>query len=299
MSSTLGNISTGNFQSYGSNKAPGLFSGTKDFLNSNSIIAKIAFLLLVLIVFVYVLRFGVSTLGYFMSPSSSPIILDGMIDANNMMIIPQNPALPNSIPILRSTDQRYGVEFTWSVWVYIQNLDPDNQYKHIFHKGNDNIEFGNGSTGLNFPNNAPGLYIAPNTNKLLIIMNTFNDINDQITVSDIPLNKWLNIVIRVKNTTLDVYINGTIVKRHNLIGVPKQNYGDVYVAMNGGFNGYISSLRYWNYALGVGRIENVVNSGPNMKMKHGDDLTASKPHYFSLRWFFNNDNATNMDYGAL
>ena len=299
MSYNLGNISTGNFQSYGSNKEPGLFSGTKEFLNSNSIIAKIAFLLLVLIVFVYVLRFGVSSLGYLMSPSSAPILLDGMIDANNMMIIPQNPALENSIPVLRSTDQQFGVEFTWSVWVYIQNLNPDNQYKHIFHKGNDNIDFGNGSTGLNFPNNAPGLYITPNTNNLLIIMNTFNDINDEVTVSDIPLNKWLNIMIRVKNTTLDVYINGTIVKRHNLVGVPKQNYGDVFVAMNGGFNGYISSLRYWNYALGVGRIESVVNSGPNMKMKHGDDLHASKPHYFSLRWFFNNDNATNMDYGAL
>ncbi|MEI6614520.1 MAG: LamG-like jellyroll fold domain-containing protein, partial [Chrysiogenales bacterium] len=95
--------------------------------------------------------------------------------------------------------------------------------------------------GLNFPNNAPGLYIAPNTNNLVIFMNTFNVINEEIEVNDIPLNKWVNVMIRCENTTLDVYINGTIVKSHHLHGVPKQNYGDVYIAPNGGFSGYISN----------------------------------------------------------
>jgi hypothetical protein len=29
-------------------------------------------------------------------------------------------------------------------------------------------------------------------------------------------------------------MNGTIARSINLVGVPKQNYGDVFVAMNGG-----------------------------------------------------------------
>ena len=37
-------------------------------------------------------------------------------------------------------------------------------------------------------------------------------------------------MIRCENRTLDAYINGTIVKRHILTGVPRQNYGNVYVS---------------------------------------------------------------------
>ena len=86
---------------------------------------------------------------------------------------------------------------------------------------------------MNFPNNAPGLYLGPDGNQLTVMMNTFNQINEKFVIDDLPLNKWVNVIIRVENTTIDVYINGTIVKRHILSSVPKQNYGDVYVSMNG------------------------------------------------------------------
>jgi hypothetical protein len=55
-------------------------------------------------------------------------------------------------------------------------------------------------------------------------MNTFSVINEQIVIPDLPLNKWVNVIIRCENTTLDVYINGTITRSHMLHGVPKQNY---------------------------------------------------------------------------
>jgi hypothetical protein len=113
-----------------------------------------------------------------------------------------------------------------------------------------------------------------------------------------PLNKWVNVIIRLENTTLDVYINGTIVKRHILSGVPKQNYGDVYVTMNGGFNGNLSNLRYWNYALDVGEIQSIINSGPNLKSVD-KDMTQSMPHYFSLRWYFDQDGGSSADFGGL
>jgi hypothetical protein len=136
------------------------------------------------------------------------------------------------------------------------------------------------------PNNAPGLYIAPNTNALVVVMNTFNVINEEIIIPDIPINKWVNIIIRCQNTTLDVYINGTIARSINLVGVPKQNYGDVYVAMNGGFDGYISNLWYYNYALGTAAIQNLVTKGPNTKMIGGNGLADKMYNYLSLRWFF-------------
>ena len=41
--------------------------GTKDFLQSNSLVAKFAFLMLILILFVMVLRWGVALLNYIFS----------------------------------------------------------------------------------------------------------------------------------------------------------------------------------------------------------------------------------------
>ena len=263
-------------------------TATQDFLNSNSIIAKVAFLLLVLFVFIILLRLGISLLGYFLSPTGSPKLIDGMVDAKQIIVIPQDPESEGSVTITRSENANEGIEFTWSVWIYIDDLTYNSgKYRCVFYKGNDYSKNPNAqSQGLNFPNNAPGLYIAPNTNSLIVMMNTFNVINEEISIDDIPLNKWVNVIIRCQNNTLDIYINGSIVKSHNLHGVPKQNYGDVYVAPNGGFSGYISNLWYYNYALGTAEISKIATKGANTYMRSSNGLNVNMPSYLSLRWFF-------------
>jgi len=263
-------------------------NGVADFLDSNSLVAKVSFLLLVIFLFIIVLQFSITFLGWFFNPSDSPHLIDGMVDGKQMLIIPQDPSETGSKTINRSVNATNGIEFTWSIWIFINDLGkPDNKYQHIFHKGNDTLD----TVGLNYPNNAPGLYISPNTNELTVIMNTFDVINEEVTIPDIPLNKWINVIIRCKNTALDVYINGTITKSVQLLGVPKQNYGDVYIAMNGGFDGYISNLWYYNYSLGTAAIQNLVKKGPNTKMTGSSAMNMKNPNYLSLRWYFygNND----------
>jgi len=270
-------------------------NATQDFFQSNSIVAKLAFLLLVVFVFILLLRIGISILGYFMGPTNTAKLVQGTIDASsNPMIIPQNPDETGAITLNRSVNETGGIEFTWSVWIYVNGDDMDsNKYRCVFYKGNDyatqlssKIETNTDNLGMNFPNNAPGLYIAPNTNNLVVIMNTFNVINEEIVISDIPLNKWLNVLIRCKNTNLDVYMNGTIAKSHVLHGVPKQNYGNVYIAPNGGFSGYISNLWYYNYAMGTTAIQSLVNRGPSTTMTGESNLNIKDADYLSLRWFF-------------
>lgn len=273
-------MNNGVFNSFSSNTRS---FGTREFLDSNSLVAKFAFLLLVLFGFIVLLRIGISLLSYFLKPSDSPHLIDGMVDAKQMLIFPQDPSNNGAVTIYRSVNANDGIEFTWSTWIYINSLQTNaGIYKHIFSKGNSTLE----SNGLIQPNNAPGLYIAPNTNTLVVIMNTYNVINEEIMIPDIPMNKWVNVIIRCKNTTLDIYINGTIARSMDLMGVPKQNYGDVYVAMNGGFDGYISNLWYYNYALGTVAIQNILNKGPNTKMIGGDGLGDKMRNYLSLRWFF-------------
>ena len=273
-------------------------NATQDFLESNSLVAKVAVRLLVLFVFVLLFRLGMMLLGYFLTPSNNPLLIDGMVDAKQLIVIPQEPDNPNSITIKRSVNASDGIEFTWSVWVFIDDLTYNSgQYRCVFYKGNDFSSNPNAPTeeqqGLNFPNNAPGVYIAPNTNNLVIMMNTFNVINEQVTVEDIPINKWFNLIIRCQNTTLDIYMNGLIVKSYELHGVPKQNYGDIYVAPNGGFSGNISNLHYYSYALGTSEINRLVTRGPNTNMKNSlaASMKLKNPNYLSLRWYFYGNSA--------
>jgi hypothetical protein len=121
-------------------------------------------------------------------------------------------------------------------------------------------------------------------------MNTFDVINEEIKIPNIPLNKWLNVIIRCRNKDLDVYINGIITKSIKLSGVPKQNYGNVYVGMNGGFSGYVSDLWYYDYALGTTNMKKILVKGPNLKFSGENAKISQNPNYLSLRWYFYGDN---------
>ena len=265
-------------------------NSTKEFFESNSLVAKVAFLLLVLFAFLILLRLGISMLEYFTNATGSVKLIDGMVEAKQLIVIPQDPEAKGSITINRSVNENKGIEFTWSVWIYIDELTYNSgSYRCVFYKGNDFASDPNNTDnqGLNFPNNAPGLYIAPNTNSLVIMMNTFNVINEEIQVNDIPINKWVNVIIRCQNNTLDIYINGTIIKSHHLNGVPKQNYGDVFVATNGGFSGYISNLWYYDYGLGINQISDIYSKGANTQKIGTNGVELNNFNYLSLRWFFN------------
>jgi len=257
-------------------------SGIKDFMNSSSLVARFSYLLVIILLFVIVLQLCIPFVSRLTSPSNFSKLTNGMVDASQMIIINQDPSTTGAITVNRSVDGPNGIEFTWSVWIFVDNVQ-SSIYRHVFHKGSDTID---ATTGLNFPNNAPGLYISPNTNALTVIMNTYNNINEEIVIPDIPLNKWLNVILRCRNTELDVYINGTIAKSLELSGVPKQNYGNVFVAMNGGFAGYISNLWYYSYALGTLAIYNIVKQGPNTKMLTQDSMNLKNSNYLSTRWYF-------------
>jgi len=257
-------------------------SGTKEFLQSNSLVAKVAFLVLVVILFVILLRLGSTLITWIFSPSKNPKLVNGMKNAKHLKHIPANPTKKHSIPILRSNNQRDGIEFTWSVWLYIDDLEYNKGVmKHIFHKGDDKVI----SQNIDIASTAtcPALYLHQNKNALIIFMNTFGSMNEQVEIDDIPLNKWINVAIRIEGKIMDVYINGKISKRHIFDAVPMQNYGDTYVNANGGFSGMISDLWYHNRALNGVELLDIVNKGPSLSAQ--DDIKIFPP-YLSLKWYF-------------
>jgi hypothetical protein len=57
--------------------------------------------------------------------------------------------------------------------------------------------------------------------------------------------------------------------------------------MNGGFDGYISDLRYFSYSLGTNEISTLTKKGANTKMSSTNKSMSLKyPDYLSLRWYF-------------
>lgn len=254
-----------------------------EFLLGQDSFSKFLFLILLLIGFIIVMNVSLSLFSLFVN-NNSPYLIKGMVPGNVSYVIQQDPLIAGAIPIERS-DNKDGIEFTWSIWVNITDIGKSNQYQHIFHKGEQKID---ADTGLNFPNNSPGLYIAPNTNELVVVMNTFTTINEEVKVPNFPMNKWVHVIIRVMNNTLDVYINGTLAKRHILSSVPRQNNGNVYIASNGGFSGNISNLRYFNYAVQPGEILSMTNKGPDLTVNSNSTSLTSVPPYLSLQWYTDN-----------
>jgi hypothetical protein len=263
------------------------------FLSSNTIIAKFAFLILVIIVFLFLLNLGVLIIQYFMSSSSSPYLVNGMIDGTSGTVITQDPKQSGSVLIRRSNNESSGIEFTWSTWIRIDELpesDVDNKYRHVFHKGTNDFDE---TTGIAKISNGPGLYIAqiaPTGNDtasyatLRVVMSTTTSgSNEFVEVDDIPLKQWVNVIIRLQNTTLDVYINGTVAGRLNLTKVPLQNYYDVNVCKNGGFLGKLSNLRYYDHALNIFQISKIVAAGPNMSTVAKKEMTNY--NYLSTSWY--------------
>ena len=263
------------------------------FLSSNTLIAKFVFLIFIVIVFLFLMNLGILAIQYFTNPSSnSPFLVEGQLSGTEMKkTIKQNPKDADSVLIRRSNNESSGMEFTWSTWIKIDELNTENSevHQHIFHKGVNDFD----EKGIAKINNAPGLYIkniktdnSTNTATLKIIMSTTEaGSSDFIEIDDIPLKNWVNVIIRMQNTTLDVYINGTVAGRLNLREVPLQNYYDVHTGQNGAFTGKISNLRYYDNALNIFEITKIVAAGPNTDAAKDSPKLQDNYFYLSTSWF--------------
>jgi hypothetical protein len=236
--------------------------GSSSFLDSNTLVVKFGFLILVVIIFTFLIRVGITLIAYFSQPSQNPYVVKGLLDGTEPVMVSQDPKSGDYTPIYRSNNESTGLEFTWGVWLRMNKEVPSGtKYSHIFSKGDAPTD-----DGLTSVNNSPGLYYGPDSNKLFVKMNTvkLNDPLNTLEIDNIPINKWFHVAIRMKNTVMDVYINGTIAGRVVLDHTPKQNYQDVLVNQNGGFPGKLSDLRYFSKALNVFEVNSIVNAGPDM-----------------------------------
>lgn len=295
-----------------SNQSSYMSRGT-EFVNSNTTISRFVFVMAMFLLFLGAFNVGISLIQDYWLNRKSPILINGMVSANKLKVISTNPNVDNSVPIYRSINQEYGLEYTWNVWVYIEDLNKidNNLYQRVFSKGSQEPRITGVATsqtrsGVNpeLLNASPGLFITKNaadnslTSKnnlhagLVLVVNTFNsarrgnDYLETIQIKNIPVKKWMCITIRVENTTVDIYLNGILTQRKKLNNLPRQNYYDTLIGdADNGFNGFISSLRYYDHAIHYDDIQSLYSTGPN-RTSIDTSMSDNIQNYLSMNWYY-------------
>jgi hypothetical protein len=259
------------------------------FGDSNGLVAKFGFFILVIILFLLALNLGTRLISYFMSPSKEIVIIQGLNNGGTKKIITQDPKDENSKLIRRSNNEINGAEFTWSVWLRIDGLKSQTPGQNIINERQRSNIFVKGDGVLT---NAPGVYVNDIVNSLTLLMDTSSKyaVNEAINstqiinIPNIPIKKWFHLIIRCQNKYLDVYINGLVVYRSNLINTPLQNYDNIIVCNDGGFNGKLSNLIYYSYSLNAVDINGLSFRGPDLT---DPDQNAGNvgSDYLSTMWY--------------
>jgi len=284
-----------------------------EFVNSNTTISRFVFVMALFLLFMAAFNIGITLIQNYILSNKSPILIDGMVSANKLKTISANPNVEKSVPIYRSINQEYGLEYTWNVWVYIEDLNKiqNNLYQRVFSKGSQEPTVtgisntrANSNVVLDLLNASPGLFVTKNAGDnslegkenlhagLVLVVNTFdsgatsNDYMETIQIKNIPVKKWMCITIRVENTTVDIYLNGILTQRKKLNNLPRQNYYDTLIGdADNGFNGFISSLRYYDSAISYDDIQGLYSTGPN-RTSIDTSMSDNIQNYLSMNWYY-------------
>jgi len=144
--------------------------------------------------------------------------------------------------------------FTYSIWFYIEDWN----YKY----GEAKVLFGRMSEttssktkGANtFGNDPCPLVVLGETENNLDVSitcypgSTPNNLGNIHTcqVTNVPIQKWVNLLISTYGRTLDVYLDGKLVKTCVMPGIAKINSdANLYVTPLGGFYGWTSKFQYF------------------------------------------------------
>lgn len=214
------------------------------------------------------------------------------------IVIPQNPNVDGSNPVALSDNERTGVEFSYSFFLYVNPGAFRQEYglNHIFHKG----------YSQQFPLLAPGVYMRSDTNTLRVYMNTFKTWNNYVEVDNFPVSKWVHVAVVCSENSLEIYVNGNLAKKLPFDGfAPYQNYQDICcfsqrrITMKksivpsvdengfdvfGCMKGLLSKLYYFNYALCYAEIQQLMNEGPSSKMDTSLNLGLVPPYLDDTWW---------------
>ena len=89
-------------------------------------------------------------------------------------------------------------------------------------------------------------------------------------IENFPLQRWVNVNITLHDNIIDVFFDGKLKKSKILQGFPTTTTDGMTICPinkiddTGGFNGYISNLKYSNSGVNLSTIEKMYKNGPTL-----------------------------------
>ena len=164
--------------------------------------------------------------------------------------------------------------FTYSIWFYLDDWNYRiGNPKPIFIRAKTSAQITTDGNDVDLDNDVycPKIRFKPNTNEIEIIIDclpaTTSGLKqrDTCTVSNIPIQKWVNLLVSVYGLTEDVYLDGKLVKTHILPSPPATSLltiaANAYITPNQGFSGFTNKFQYWPDATNPQQAWNTYQSG--------------------------------------
>jgi len=215
---------------------------------------------------------------FFIHVFRNPYKLSSLQNGQNSATIQANSLATNGSNIPSSN-------FAYSIWFYVNDFNYRyGEPKVIFGRmGSPSSASSSGSKkassnssiqGVNGLDPCPAVVLGAVENNLDISLGCFPGINQAPTtpggntvvhtcsVANVPVQRWVNLTISVYGRSLDVYIDGKLVKTCLLPGVANvNNSSNVYVTPAGGFSGWTSKFQYFPNSLNPQQAYNIYTQG--------------------------------------
>tara|TARA_A100001011_G_C14305631_1_gene842975 strand:- start:1645 stop:2370 length:726 start_codon:yes stop_codon:yes gene_type:complete len=194
----------------------------------------------------------------------------------NYLFFQQNKALSKCLPATKRQEikakklkgSHNDNNYAYSIWFYVT----DWQYRLTETK--DLLVRGSMSGHA-----SPRITLAPYENNLTVSISTvqqktnevFNSVagrpphtDHKCSIENFPLQRWVNLIVSLNNRTLDLYLDGKLVRTCILPSPAKiHNNAPVLITPGGGFKGYTSNLQFFANPLNPQQSFNIYRAGPN------------------------------------
>jgi len=166
--------------------------------------------------------------------------------------------------------------FAYSVWFYINDWNYRyGEPKVIFGRmGGKSGSEGGSVPGVSGVDPCPAVVLGAVENNISVSLGCYPSADQQPTtpggntvvhtcsVANVPIQKWVNLIISVYGRTMDLYIDGKLVRTCLLPGVASiNNNSNIYVTPAGGFDGWTSKLQYYPNSLNPQEAWNIYTRG--------------------------------------
>ena len=220
-----------------------------------SIVIMILIIVLLVIIWKYVL--------------SDPFTLQGMQNGQTASTIAASSLATNGSNVPSSN-------FAYSIWFYINDWNYRyGEPKVVFGRMGSKSSTSTGAiSGVSGMDPCPAVILGAIENNVAVTLSCYPGSNQEPTtpggntvlhtcsVTNIPIQKWVNLTLSVYGRSMDLYIDGKLVRTCLLPGVANvNNNSNVHVTPAGGFDGWTSKFQYFPDSLNPQEAWNIYTKG--------------------------------------